>query len=56
MHFYGSQFQLLHFGFDIPKINLLIFMKFWFCGDKEKGHLPLQFLIILDLKNMYMVQ
>ena len=36
-------------GFDITLVNLLIFIKRWFCVDKDKVISPIWFVIIYDL-------
>ena len=56
MHCCEVQFQLLTIGFYIPTMNLITFMTSKFCGDIEKGCPPLKFIMVLDLKIMYMVQ
>ena len=52
MHRYSKKFQLLPFGFDIPTINLIVFITRWLGGYKEKGRPPLQFVRISSLGNI----
>ena len=51
MHRYSKKFQLLPFGFDIPTINLIVFITRWLGGYKDKGRPPLQLVSTDSLKN-----
>ena len=46
-----DQFHLLSLRFHIPSMNLLKFIKSWFCPDKYNGNPPppLRFIIIVAL-------
>ena len=52
MHCYGDQFQLLPVEFELPNMNLLTFILWWLCGDKDTIHLLLHIVRVVDLKTL----
>ena len=42
---------MLPLGFELLMMDLLTFIKRWFCADKENGHPNFRFVSINDFKN-----
>ena len=46
-----DQFQVLPLGFETTPINLITFIKMFFCGDKQKVIPPMRFVDISYIRS-----